>query len=67
MIIGSKMQPQLVNLDQFTLNVESDKIELVNRAKYCTLVYWWKIVSVGMSIIYNYIRIWTITFMSFAG
>ena len=38
MIIGSKMQPQLVNLDQFSLNVESDTIELVNRAKYCTLV-----------------------------
>ena len=33
MIIGSKMKPQSFNLDQFSLNLERDKIELVNRAK----------------------------------
>ena len=38
MIIGSKMQPQSLNLEQFSLNLESDKIELVNRAKYFGLL-----------------------------
>ena len=33
MIIGSKMPLQSLNLDQFSLNLESNKIELVNRAK----------------------------------
>ena len=65
MVIGSKMQLQSLNLDQFSINLESNKIELVNRAKY--QVYWWKMISAGMSIFYNYVRIWTITFMSFAG
>ena len=65
MIIGSKMQLQSLNLDQFSINLESNKIELVTRAKY--LVYWWKMISAGMSIFYNYVRIWTITFMSFVG
>ena len=65
MIIGSKIQLQSLNLDQFSIQLESNKIELVNRAKY--LVYWWKMISAGMSIFYNYVRTRTITFMSFAG
>ena len=38
MIIGSKMQLQSLNLDQFSINLESNKIELVNRAKYLGLL-----------------------------
>ena len=34
MIIGSEMQLQSLNLDQFSINLENNKIELVNRAKY---------------------------------
>ena len=34
MIIGIKMQLQSLNLDQFSINLESNKIELVNSAKY---------------------------------
>ena len=33
MIIGSKMQLQSLNPDQFSINLESDKTELANRAK----------------------------------
>ena len=54
-----------INLDQFSINLESNKIELENRAN--TLVHWWKMISVGVSIFHNYVRIWTIAFMSFAG
>ena len=38
MIIGSKMQLQSSNIDQFSINLESNKIELVNRAKYLGLL-----------------------------
>ena len=40
MIIGSKMQLQSLNLDQFSINLESNRIELVNtsRAKYLGLL-----------------------------
>ena len=38
MIIGSKMQVQSLNLDQFFINLESDKIELVDKAKYLGLL-----------------------------
>ena len=38
MIIGSEMQLQSLNLDQFSINLESDKIELVNKAKYLGLL-----------------------------
>ena len=38
MVIGSKMQLQSLNLDQFSINLESNKIELVNRAKYLGLL-----------------------------
>ena len=38
MIFGSKMQLQSLNLDQFSINLESNKIELVNRAKYLGLL-----------------------------
>ena len=38
MIIGSKMQLQSLNLDQFSINLESNKIELVNGAKYLSLL-----------------------------
>ena len=34
MIIGRKMQLQSLNLDQFSINLESNNIELVNKAKY---------------------------------
>ena len=34
MIIGSKMHLQSLNLDQFSINLENDKIDLVNKAKY---------------------------------
>ena len=38
MIIGSKIQLQSLNLDQFSINLESNKIELVNNAKYLGLL-----------------------------
>ena len=38
MVIGSKMQFQSLNLDQFSINLESNKIELVNKAKYLGLL-----------------------------
>ena len=38
MIVGSKMQLQSLNLDRFSINLESNKIELVNRAKYLGLL-----------------------------
>ena len=38
MIIGSKMQLQSLDLDQFSINLESNKIELVNLAKYFGLL-----------------------------
>ena len=38
MIIGSKIQLQSLNLDQFSIQLESNKIELVNRAKYLGLL-----------------------------
>ena len=38
MIIGSKMQLQSLNLDQFSRNLESNKIELVNKAMYLGLL-----------------------------
>ena len=37
-MIGSKMQLQSLNLDQFSINLESNKIELVNRARYLGLL-----------------------------
>ena len=38
MIIGSKMQLQSLNLDHFSINLESNKTELVSRAKYLGLL-----------------------------
>ena len=38
MVIGSNMQFQSLNLDQFSINLESNKIELVNEAKYLGLL-----------------------------
>ena len=38
MVIGSKMQFQSLNLDQFSIILESNKIELVNKAKYLGLL-----------------------------
>ena len=37
MVIGSKAQLQSQNLDQFSVNLDSDKIEFVNKAKYLGL------------------------------
>ena len=38
MVIGSKAQLQSPNLDQFSINLESNQIELVNKAKYLGLL-----------------------------
>ena len=34
MVIGSKALLQSLNLDQFSVNLDSNKIEFVNKAKY---------------------------------
>ena len=38
MAIGSKAQLQSLNLDQFPINLDSNKIEFVNKAKYLGLL-----------------------------
>ena len=38
MVIGSKGQLQSLNLDQFSINLDSNQIELVNKAKYLGLL-----------------------------
>ena len=38
MVIGSKAQLQSLNLDQFSVNLDSNKIEFVNKAKYLGLL-----------------------------
>ena len=38
MVIGSKAQLQSLNLDQFSVNLDSNKTELVNKAKYLGLL-----------------------------
>ena len=38
MVIGSKAQLQSLNLDQFLVNLDSNKIEFVNKAKYLALL-----------------------------
>ena len=38
MVIGSKAQLQSINLDQFSINLDSNKIEFVNKAKYLGLL-----------------------------
>ena len=38
MVIGSKAQLQSLNLDQFSINLESSKMEIVNKAKYLGLL-----------------------------
>ena len=38
MVIGSKAQLQSLNLDQFSVNLDSNKIEFVNKAKYLRLL-----------------------------
>ena len=37
-VIGSKAQLQSLNLDQFSINLDSNQIELVNKAKYLGLL-----------------------------
>ena len=37
MIIGSKFQLQFLQLDNFPISLDSDKLELVERAKYLGL------------------------------
>ena len=37
-VIGSKAQLQSLNLDQFSVNLDSNKIEFVNKAKYLGLL-----------------------------
>ena len=41
MVIGSKAQLQSLNLDQFSVNLGSNKIEFVNKAKYLGLSERW--------------------------
>ena len=38
MVIGSKVQLQSLNLDQFSINLDSNQIGLVNKAKYIGLL-----------------------------
>ena len=38
MVIGSKAQLQSLNLDQFSINLDNNQIELVNKAKYLGLL-----------------------------
>ena len=38
MVIGNKAQLQSLNLDQFSINLDSNQIELVNKAKYFGLL-----------------------------
>ena len=38
MVIGSKAQLQSLNLDQFSINLDSNKIEFANKAKYLGLL-----------------------------
>ena len=38
MVIGSKAQLQSLNLDQFSINLDSNKIEFVNKTKYLGLL-----------------------------
>ena len=38
MVVGSKMQLQSLSLDQFSINLESNNIELVNRTKHLGLL-----------------------------
>ena len=38
MVIGSKAQLQSLNLDQFSVNLDSNKTEFVNKAKYLGLL-----------------------------
>ena len=64
MVIGSKVQLQSLNLDQFSLKLEGNQIELVNKAKYLRLLVK---DDLSWDIFYNSARIWTITFMYFAG
>ena len=37
MVIGSKAQLQFLNIDQFSINLDSNKIEFLNKAKYLGL------------------------------
>ena len=37
MVIGSKALLRFLNLDQFSINFDSNQIELVNKAKYLGL------------------------------
>ena len=38
MVIGSKAQLQSLNLDQFSINLDINKIKFVNKAKYLGLL-----------------------------
>ena len=38
MVIGNKAQLQSLNLDQFSINLDSNQIELINKAKYLGLL-----------------------------
>ena len=64
MIIGSKFQLQSLQLDNFSMSLDSDKLELVERAKYLGL-YVKKMISPGTNTYWKRVKIWTILFMFF--
>ena len=65
MIIGSnKFQLQSLQLDNFSVSLDSDKLELVERAKYLGL-YVKKMICPGTNTYWNGVKMWTILFMFF--
>ena len=64
MIIGSKFQLQSLQLDNFSMSLDSDKLELVERAKYLGL-YVKKMICPGTNTYWKRVKIWTILFMFF--
>ena len=59
MVIGSKAQLQSLNLDLFSINLDSNQTELVNNAKYLGLLV--RMAWVGMTIFCSYVSPWIIT------
>ena len=63
MIIGSKFQLQALQLDNFAVSLDSDELELVERAKYLGLYV--KMICPGTKTYWKLVKIWTILFMFF--
>ena len=64
MIIGSKFQLQSRQLDNFSMSLDSDKLELVERAKYLGL-YVNNMICPGTNTYWKRVKMWTILFMFF--